>query len=216
MLLPPKPSSKLAGVLASVASNIGLPIPDVHPFWASQLVDVDSMDDAQTEVRDDTRLRRAWRVPQETLDQLSGILREYEGTHCFHNYTIGRSFTEKASNRYMLSVQIRNTHVINDVEWISVLFHGQSFMLHQGSVFLHLIYHNRSNTYFLEDCKLCSCRFVLLQSTVITWQRKMISMAILVCRTNAATSVIRETYNQNQVIIPMAPALGLLLEQVSG
>ncbi|KAG8900165.1 tRNA pseudouridine synthase 1 [Tulasnella sp. 403] len=181
MLLPPKPGSNLYKMLEKAHAEAGSPPFPSHPFWTvhdnhPDVVMASSTDDT-TDVlgdTDDLKRKRRWRVDEGTIGRLKDILKQFEGTHNFHNYTVGRAFNDKAAQRYMMRVEVRHVSVYDDVEWISVLFHGQSFMLHQ---------------------------------------RKMMSMAIMACRTGTPSNVISETYSAKRIVVPMAPALGLLLEQ---
>lgn len=85
------------------------------------------------------------------MDVLRQLATKYEGTHNFHNFTVGREVKDRSNMRYMKRVEVANPVVYGETEWISVLFHGQSFMLHQvrdyTRFFLALIIRN-----FL-DCK---------------------------------------------------------------
>ena len=49
----------------------------------------------------------------------------------FHNYTLGKSFKDRACNRYMIDIDVAEPVEHNGMEWLSVKIHGQSFMLHQ-------------------------------------------------------------------------------------
>lgn len=111
----------------------------------------------------------------EEVEKLRSYVQKYEGTHNFHNYTVGKEFNDKSTQRYMMKIEVRDPAVYGDTEWISVRIHGQSFMLHQI--------------------------------------RKMISLVVLSCRSNASPQLIPETYGPKQIQIPKAPSLGLLLEQ---
>ncbi|KAJ2959929.1 hypothetical protein NQZ79_g4658 [Umbelopsis isabellina] len=75
--------------------------------------------------------KRAYRISDEKMQQVRDILKDFEGTHNFHNYTIGRFFKEQASNRYIMSFKVGEPQYVNDTEWLSLKIHGQSFMLHQ-------------------------------------------------------------------------------------
>ncbi|ORX37055.1 pseudouridine synthase [Kockovaella imperatae] len=118
--------------------------------------------------------RRGWRVDKDTLAKFRALIKEFEGTHNFHNYTVGKPFRDRTVKRFMMNLKVRDPQVVGDIEWISVRIHGQSFMLHQI--------------------------------------RKMISMAMLACRTNSPASLIPETFGPKTIHIPKAPPLGLLLE----
>ncbi|KZT59508.1 pseudouridine synthase [Calocera cornea HHB12733] len=129
MLIPPKPGSKMAAQIAS-----DKPISDealaalaeqprtgsVHPFWA-----------VEDPSEPDLERKRRWRVGEEPLKRLRELVNAFEGTHNFYNYTVGKEFKGKDVKRYMMSLEVRDPQVVGDTEWISVKFHGQSFMLHQ-------------------------------------------------------------------------------------
>ncbi|KAG8946560.1 tRNA pseudouridine synthase 1 [Tulasnella sp. 424] len=177
MLLPPKPGSGLAKQLEEARKEAGLPSNPVHSIWEGSVDEPPPSSDEERQriVAADLERKRVWRVDEASLDRFRSVLKEFEGTHCFHNYTVGREFSDRAAKRFMMEVSVRSVNVLEDgVEWVSVLFHGQSFMLHQ---------------------------------------RKMISMALMVCRTETPASLIPETYGPRRITVPMAPALGLLLEQ---
>ncbi|KAK9240964.1 pseudouridine synthase [Lipomyces kononenkoae] len=75
--------------------------------------------------------RRAYRISAERLDLVRQALRQYEGPHNFHNFTIGKDFNDPSSRRYMKSLVASDAKIIEGTEWISIKIHGQSFMLHQ-------------------------------------------------------------------------------------
>lgn len=75
--------------------------------------------------------RRAYRAIPERIEQFREALKEYEGVHNFHNYTVGKGFKEASSTRVMKSLTVSDPMVINGTEWVSIKIHGQSFMLHQ-------------------------------------------------------------------------------------
>ncbi|KAI8376455.1 pseudouridine synthase [Radiomyces spectabilis] len=72
-----------------------------------------------------------YRISPENLDNFRKAMACFQGTHNFHNYTIGQSYTDKSSNRYMISIQVDDPFCIHGMEWLSIKLHGQSFMLHQ-------------------------------------------------------------------------------------
>ncbi|KAI8341958.1 pseudouridine synthase [Chlamydoabsidia padenii] len=75
--------------------------------------------------------KEAYRVSGGQLDSFKEALGMYKGTHNFHNYTVGRQYGEASNNRYIMDITVGDPIYIDDVEWISVKLHGQSFMLHQ-------------------------------------------------------------------------------------
>jgi tRNA U38,U39,U40 pseudouridine synthase TruA len=75
----------------------------------------------------------------------------------------------------MITIDVSDPTLYGDIEWISVKIHGQSFMLHQ--IVSSLTIFNITNS----------------QTDI---QRKMMSLAMLACRTNTPPSLIAETYGK--------------------
>ncbi|CAI2173813.1 17697_t:CDS:10 [Funneliformis geosporum] len=75
--------------------------------------------------------KRKYRISQKILEYVRQGFKAYEGTHNYHNFTLGRNPQEKSCNRYIVNFQVGDPKMINDTEWVSLKVHGQSFMLHQ-------------------------------------------------------------------------------------
>ena len=75
--------------------------------------------------------RRAFRIPNERLEEIRTAFKVYEGGHNFHNFTVGKDFKDPSAQRYMKSLTVSDPKLINNTEWLSIKIHGQSFMLHQ-------------------------------------------------------------------------------------
>ncbi|CAO3595823.1 unnamed protein product [Absidia cylindrospora] len=75
--------------------------------------------------------KERYRITPEQMITFRQALSLFKGTHNFHNYTVGRQFNDKSNNRYIIDITVGEPIYIDDVEWISVKLHGQSFMLHQ-------------------------------------------------------------------------------------
>lgn len=139
-MIPPKPDSGIHRVLTDQAAQDPdtppTPIPD---FWEHK-------SDGSRE--EDLVRKRLWRVGLEQVQSLRNIVELFEGTHNFHNFTAGRDSSDPSCKRHMKKIQVSNIYcnifimlirdpkvsdpvVYGETEWISVLFHGQSFMLHQ-------------------------------------------------------------------------------------
>lgn len=65
------------------------------------------------------------------MTALRAALTQYLGTHNFHNFTVQKEFKDRTCLRFMKQIELNEPVVRDGIEWISVLFHGQSFMLHQ-------------------------------------------------------------------------------------
>ncbi|KAF7968519.1 hypothetical protein HWV62_30214 [Athelia sp. TMB] len=118
MLIPPKPGCELHDAIKNHSGQAAEP----HPFWAGEEL---------TTPTDGTHRKRQWRISQEQMSLLRVSAKKFEGTHNFHNFTVGRDYTDKSSQRHMKMIEIADPAVYGDTEWISVMIHGQSFMLHQ-------------------------------------------------------------------------------------
>lgn len=94
-----------------------------HPFWRAQ--------DKDQNFHLDTAAKKQWRLSSKQLERIRQIFSKYEGSHNFHNYTLGKMFRERSAQRNMLKLTISEPKIINETEWVSIKFHGQSFMLHQ-------------------------------------------------------------------------------------
>lgn len=65
--------------------------------------------------------------------RLTAILRMYEGTHCFANFTDGLNASDDASKRFMISVTCGEPFLPpgSGIYYVTVTIFGQSFVLHQ-------------------------------------------------------------------------------------
>lgn len=75
--------------------------------------------------------RHAFRVSKDQLQKFTEAMKAFEGSHNFHNYTLGKGYKDKSARRYIKGITVGEPIYIHDTEWISIKLHGQSFMLHQ-------------------------------------------------------------------------------------
>ncbi len=87
--------------------------------WISKLTD------------EERQLISSYRIDESTLSKLSAFLAAYRGSHLYHNFTIGKSAKDPSCRRHIFDVILGAPRVQENIEWISITFHGQSFMLHQ-------------------------------------------------------------------------------------
>ncbi|TFK85496.1 tRNA pseudouridine synthase [Polyporus arcularius HHB13444] len=132
LMIPPKPGSGLQKSL----KEQGAETPD-HPFWDGH---------HETSAEDDLRRKRAYRITPEQLEALREAAKKFEGSHNFHNFTVGRDFRDRSCQRFLKSIEILDPAVYGDTEWIAVLLHGQSFMLHQRKMISALVLACRTGT----------------------------------------------------------------------
>lgn len=74
---------------------------------------------------------KAFRVSDAMWTKLNEVLKRYEGTHNFHNFTSKLEPTSPKCNRFILSFEADKPFVNNDMEWVRLRVVGQSFLLHQ-------------------------------------------------------------------------------------
>jgi tRNA pseudouridine38-40 synthase len=81
--------------------------------------------------------RRGWRISDEMVNKVKECLKMYIGSHNFHNFTIGKDSKDRSCQRVMRNLSVTEPIVLDGTEWITIKFHGQSFMLHQIVGFGH-------------------------------------------------------------------------------
>eukprot|EP00890_Picochlorum_soloecismus_P004565 jgi/Picsp_1/5109/NSC_02472-R1_trna pseudouridine synthase a len=65
------------------------------------------------------------------MAKLTDILKQYEGTHNFHNFTIRQPSTSPQAKRFIIKFSCEGTFTIAGKPWVKLVVIGQSFMLHQ-------------------------------------------------------------------------------------
>lgn len=72
-----------------------------------------------------------FRFDEKVRQRLNGILRKYEGTHNFHNFTTRIKAQDPSARRYMVSFEAQDVLELEGKEFVRCVVVGQSFMLHQ-------------------------------------------------------------------------------------
>lgn len=107
LLIPPKPGSGLyetfrrQAVPSSTTSslpNTGAFTDHIHPFWAESPPESSKDDDLQR--------KRRWRAGTEDVQRLREIAKKFEGTRNFHNFTVGREFSDRSTQRHMKKIEV--------------------------------------------------------------------------------------------------------------
>ncbi|KAL9229213.1 hypothetical protein vseg_004702 [Gypsophila vaccaria] len=68
---------------------------------------------------------------EDVKERLNRILKYYEGTHNFHNFTTRTKAEDPSAKRYIVSFQANTTLTLEGIEFVKCEVVGQSFMLHQ-------------------------------------------------------------------------------------
>ncbi|KAJ8079533.1 tRNA pseudouridine synthase 1 [Marasmius tenuissimus] len=136
LLIPPKPGCALDQSFKEYAASTSRELVYTSdPFW-----DVPDVEESTAE--EDFARKRAWRATPAHMDRLREIVKKFERTHNFHNFTVAQDPKDKSNNRYMKSLEVIDPAVYGETEWIAVELNGQSFMLHQIVSFPYSSYEN--------------------------------------------------------------------------
>ena len=92
-MIPPKPGSGLHNTLKAQGAE-----PAPHPFW-------ENADPAATP-QDDLKRKRAYRITPEQLAALRETAKKFEGSHNFHNFTVGRDFRDRSCQPFLKSIEV--------------------------------------------------------------------------------------------------------------
>eukprot|EP00116_Pleurobrachia_bachei_P004482 sb/3464744/ len=72
-----------------------------------------------------------YRMPKEVLERARDFFQKFIGTKNFFNYSCGRKFKDPSCMRYLRSITVSDPFISNDLEWVSITLHGDSFIYHQ-------------------------------------------------------------------------------------
>jgi tRNA pseudouridine38-40 synthase len=105
LLIPPKPGSGLYETFrrqtvpsSSSPSHAGAFTDNIHSFWAEC--------PSESSKEDDLQRKRRWRVGPETIRRLREAAQKFEGTRNFHNFTVGREFSDRSTQRHMKKIEV--------------------------------------------------------------------------------------------------------------
>lgn len=133
VFLPPRPESVLAKKIASADGGTT----KIHPFWTNikdRISELSVKDEEALALEIQTierKSREDFRISGDLLSLVRTNFKAFEGTHNFHNFTIGKDFSAPNAQRFIESIDVSEPMLINNTEWLSIKLHGQSFMLHQ-------------------------------------------------------------------------------------
>eukprot|EP00088_Acartia_fossae_P047077 TRINITY_DN5099_c0_g1_i12.p1 TRINITY_DN5099_c0_g1~~TRINITY_DN5099_c0_g1_i12.p1 ORF type:complete len:439 (-),score=68.13 TRINITY_DN5099_c0_g1_i12:53-1369(-) len=76
-------------------------------------------------------ISESWRSTPETIDNVNKVLKTFNGSHYFHNYTSGKLPLEPSSRRHIYEFTCGQPFENDGLEYCILKIKGQSFMLHQ-------------------------------------------------------------------------------------
>lgn len=75
--------------------------------------------------------KSSFQYGEKERDRFNSILKQFVGTHNFHNLTTRIKAEDPAANRYILSFEASDIFTINGMDFVKCTVVGQSFVLHQ-------------------------------------------------------------------------------------
>jgi tRNA pseudouridine38-40 synthase len=100
LLIPPKPGSNLEQSLKSV-NPPDFDICGTHPFWQG------IANQPPTAHEDDLVRKRTYRATPEEMSNFREVVAKYEGSHNFHNFTVGTEYGDRSSRRFMKKIEVQ-------------------------------------------------------------------------------------------------------------
>jgi len=78
--------------------GVDTPDPSAHPFWSAA--------GCSSSFIDDLARKRSWRISTEQVEVIRQTAKKFEGTHNFHNFTVGREFSDRSNQRHMWKLEV--------------------------------------------------------------------------------------------------------------
>ncbi|XP_069484951.1 pseudouridylate synthase 1 homolog isoform X2 [Ambystoma mexicanum] len=73
----------------------------------------------------------SFRLSREDFHRFHNLLTFYQGTHCYHNFTLGKTADDPSAFRHIFRVTLREPYVDKGHEFVTIEMTGQSFLLNQ-------------------------------------------------------------------------------------
>ena len=83
---------------SSSSTNAGAFTDNIHSFWAKS--------PPESSKEDDLQRKRRWGAEPETIQRLREAAKKFEGTRNFHNFTVGREFSDRSTQRHMKKIEV--------------------------------------------------------------------------------------------------------------
>ncbi|XP_046851620.1 tRNA pseudouridine synthase A-like isoform X2 [Xenia sp. Carnegie-2017] len=142
-----------------------------------------------------------FRITDEIEQKLNDVLKNYEGTKNFHNFTSGKDFKDESSKRYIIRFEVAGeAFVARKMEFIELQVQGQSFMQHQIRKMIGIM-----NAYIM---------IFLIFNVELHVYTLYLGLVIAIMKGYTGVDAISRAFEPAKMDIPRAPGLGLILEEV--
>ena len=102
---------------------------DSHKFASSRVYEYNCPSFAMAPTLGDTW--SGYRITPEVLQNVRDFLLNFVGTKNYYNYTSNKSANDPSCFRYIKSITVSDPVVVEDIEYIRIFLHGDSFIYHQ-------------------------------------------------------------------------------------
>ena len=102
---------------------------DSHKFASSRVYEYNCPTFAMAPTLGDTW--SGYRIPQVVLEKVRTVLQTFVGTKFFYNYTANKSAEDPSCFRHIKSITVSEPILVEDIEYIKIFLHGDSFVYHQ-------------------------------------------------------------------------------------
>lgn len=102
LLIPPKPGSGFQRAYEKHAQSMQGIVPldsSAHSFWSAP-------ESHSSTPMDDLLRKRSWRISSDQVELIRRTANNFEGTHNFHNFTVGREFGDRSNQRHMWKIEV--------------------------------------------------------------------------------------------------------------
>jgi tRNA pseudouridine38-40 synthase len=105
--------------------------PNECPVLSSEMVTEDCKVECDMKIGENPSKETGFCYGEKEKERFNRILKNYEGTHNYYNFTSRIKAEDPAAIRYVISVQANTTVTVDGIEFVKCEIIGQSFMLHQ-------------------------------------------------------------------------------------
>ncbi|KAL5258839.1 hypothetical protein ACHWQZ_G009341 [Mnemiopsis leidyi] len=102
---------------------------DSHKFASSRVYEYNCPSFAMAPTLGDTW--SGYRITPQVLQNVRDFLLNFVGTKNYYNYTSNKSANDPSCFRYIRSITVSDPVVVEDIEYIRIFLHGDSFIYHQ-------------------------------------------------------------------------------------
>ncbi|KAI4467752.1 pseudouridylate synthase [Holotrichia oblita] len=136
----------------------------------------------------------SFRLSEELFKEINNTLSKFVGTKNYHNFTSKKKANDPSASRYIMSFSCESPFVRNEIEFAVIKVKGMKFSRLLKEIMLE--------------------KSISGQSFMLHQIRKMIGLTIALTKGYASEDIFQKVFTIEDVNIPKAPGLGLVLDFV--